>query len=179
MAAQPKPSPAHRRGEMLCQLLDRDGAKLRHQARLHAQRFSDAEDALQDACVQFLRYYDGPPTDALRWMYVVVKRCAWAIARRASRARELGFEIPNADGQGENSEVIPVDERPGIAEAAERRAAASERLALLTELKPDERSALLLLGFGYSYEEIALRQNWTYTKVNRCIAEGRAALRKK
>jgi DNA-directed RNA polymerase specialized sigma24 family protein len=54
MAAQPKANPATQRGQMLSQLLKRDGAKLRSQARLHAQRPSDAEDALQDACVQFL-----------------------------------------------------------------------------------------------------------------------------
>ena len=179
MAAQPKPSPATRRREMLCQLLDRDGPKLRHQARLHAQRPGDAEDALQDACVQFLRYYDGSAEDALRWMYVVVKRCAWAIARRASRTRELGYEVPTADGNGAERGIASIDERPGIAETAERREAASERFGLLAELKPDERMALLLLGFGFSYQEIALRRGWTYTKVNRCIAEGRAAVRKR
>jgi DNA-directed RNA polymerase specialized sigma24 family protein len=34
------------------------------------------------------------------------------------------------------------------------------------------------LALGYSYREIAERQGWTYTKVNRCVAEGRAALRR-
>ncbi len=178
MAAQPKRKPAaDRRGQMLCQLLEQDGAKLRSQARLHAQRPSDAEDALQEACVQFLRYYDGPPEEALCWMYVVVKRCAWAIARRAGRIRETGYELPSAAGEGEEREVVAVDEGPGPAEAAERREVASKRLALLEELKPDERRALLLLAFGHSYKEIATGCGWTHTKVNRCIAEGRAALR--
>jgi len=30
---------------------------------------------------------------------------------------------------------------------------------------------------GYSYREIGQGLDWTQTKVNRCIAEGRAALR--
>jgi DNA-directed RNA polymerase specialized sigma24 family protein len=180
MAAQPQPKPAaHRRGEMLERLLDRDGPKLRHQARLHSQRPAAAEDALQDACAQFLRYYDGPPEEALRWMYVVVKRCAWAIGRRASTARETSFELPGADGDGEQHEVVPVDDRPGPAEAAERREAAARRLVLLTELKPDERTPLLLLGLGYSYREIGRSRSWSYTKVNRCVAEGRADLRRR
>jgi DNA-directed RNA polymerase specialized sigma24 family protein len=45
-------------------------------------------------------------------------------------------------------------------------------------LKPDERTALGLLAAGFSYKEIGRRRGWTYTKVNRCIAEGRAALRR-
>ncbi len=178
MATQPQRKPtAQRRGEMLCGLLDRDGAKLRSQARLHAQRPTDAEDALQDACVQFLRYYDGPREEAICWMQVVVKRCAWAIARRASRARETGYELSSGGGEGEEGEIVAVDDRPDPAETAERRDAVSERARLLAELKPDERRALLLLALGYSYKEIAAGCGWTHTKVNRCIAEGRAALR--
>jgi RNA polymerase sigma factor (sigma-70 family) len=178
MAAQPKPKPAdERRAQMLCQLLDRDGAKLRSQARLHAQRPADAEDALQDACVQFLRYYDGPAEEAILWMQVVVKRCAWAIGRRASRVRETGYELSPADGDSETHERDPADDALGPAETAERDEAISERFALLDRLKPDERRALLLLGMGYSYREIGQGLGWTHTKVNRCIAEGRAALR--
>jgi len=51
-----------------------------------------------------------------------------------------------------------------------------ERAALLGLLKRDERIALVLLAAGYSYREIGERQGWTYTKVNRCIAEGRRRL---
>jgi hypothetical protein len=38
-------------------------------------------------------------------------------------------------------------------------------------------TALLLLGFGYSYAEIMDRQNWSCRKVARCVVEGRGALR--
>lgn len=48
---------------------------------------------------------------------------------------------------------------------------------LINQLKPNERRALTLLALGYSYREICNITGWTYTKVNRCIAEGRASLR--
>jgi DNA-directed RNA polymerase specialized sigma24 family protein len=47
----------------------------------------------------------------------------------------------------------------------------------IRQLKPDERTALGLLGLGYSYEEISALRGWSYTKVNRCVSEGRARLR--
>jgi RNA polymerase sigma factor (sigma-70 family) len=180
MAAQPQPKPAaKRRGQMLGELLEREGAVLRRQARAHAQRPADAEDALQDACVQFLRYYDGPVEEAILWMQVVVKRCAWAIARRASRVRETGFRLPGINGEAGDPEIRVADEGPDPAEEMERAAVVAERFEMLAELKPDERTALLLFASGHSYKEIAARQGWTHTKVNRCIAEGRAALRRR
>ncbi len=48
----------------------------------------------------------------------------------------------------------------------------------LAALKRDERRALSLLALGYSYSEICELTEWSYTKVNRCLAEGRAALRR-
>jgi len=53
-------------------------------------------------------------------------------------------------------------------------------LAPSAALKPDQRSALILilLGLGCPSREIGARREWTYTKVNRCVAEGRSALRK-
>jgi DNA-directed RNA polymerase specialized sigma24 family protein len=32
---------------------------------------------------------------------------------------------------------------------------------------------------GYSYREIGQGLGWSYTKVNRCVAEGRADLRRR
>ena len=47
----------------------------------------------------------------------------------------------------------------------------------LADLKRDECRALWLLGLGLSYAEICEVTGWTYTKVNRCLSEGRVALR--
>jgi hypothetical protein len=46
----------------------------------------------------------------------------------------------------------------------------------LAQLKPQEIRALQLRAEGYSYREICQLTGWTYTKVNRCLTEGRRAL---
>jgi hypothetical protein len=54
---------------------------------------------------------------------------------------------------------------------------ASDRVARSAEalhgLKPQEVRALWLKALGHSYEQICEVTGWTYTKVNRCLAEGR------
>jgi hypothetical protein len=45
-------------------------------------------------------------------------------------------------------------------------------------LKPQELRALTLFGEGYSYAEIGEITNWSHTKINRCLAEGRERFRK-
>ena len=45
----------------------------------------------------------------------------------------------------------------------------------LGRLKPQEVRCLLLRAEGYSYREICAETGWTYTKVNRCLTEGRRA----
>ena len=69
-------------------------------------------------------------------------------------------------------------DRPDPHERLERRERVAAAVRLLLELKPEERRALALQAQGYSYAEICQLCGWTYTKVNRCLAEGRAKLRK-
>ena len=147
-----------------------------HQARSHSRRPEDADDALSDACVQFLRFYNGQAgEEALRWMLLVVKRCAWAI-RRKGVARESRHLIVLREG--ERSETIVPDERSGPAELAERAEETAKVLALVEQLKPDERTALILLGLGCTYAEICELRGWSRTKLHRCLNEGRARVRK-
>lgn len=169
-----------RRSHILTALLTHHRPALQRQAAKHSIRPADAEDALQDACVQFLAHYRGEPgVQALRWMMLVTKRCAWAIGQR-HRDRESLCEISPTDAPGEPDRAVLIPEAdPDLDPAlltlrAEHRA---DRRAALGRLKPDERTALLLFGLGLSYREIAEQKHWTRTKVNRCIAEGRAALR--
>jgi DNA-directed RNA polymerase specialized sigma24 family protein len=105
-------------------------------------------------------------------MQVAVKHRAWEQGRnrRARLARTAGEW---ADGPGRQLMARGAD--PG--ERVERAEAVEQFFAALAKLKPDERTALLLFGLGCSYREICERQGWTYAKVNRCIAGGRAALR--
>jgi RNA polymerase sigma factor (sigma-70 family) len=170
---------AERRARILAEVFASDRAALRRQAARSAGRREDAEDALQDACAEFLRYYEGPPGDAaLRYLMVSVRRRARALCARAAAGAKAEVELASTEflKRGE-PQVAVLCERPGPAERAERRAEVAVLAAGLAALKPDERAALLLLGLGFSYAEIAAHRSWTRTKVNRCLAEGRAALR--
>jgi len=174
MASQPESEQAGRRAAILEQALTEARAALRRQARRHAPGDAEAEDALQDASVDFLRAYDGPAgVDAVRWLNSAIKHRAWEQGhkQRRSRARTV---IESEDGP----EIqIPA----GTVDPAERVARDDEVerfIAAMMQLKPDERTALIMFGLGFSYRDICERRGWTYTKVNRCIAEGRAALRK-
>jgi DNA-directed RNA polymerase specialized sigma24 family protein len=64
------------------------------------------------------------------------------------------------------------------AERAETLALGGEVRAAMKGLKPQERRVVGLLALGYSYREMMELTGWTFTKVNRCSAEGRARLRR-
>jgi RNA polymerase sigma factor (sigma-70 family) len=147
------------------------------QARFHSRRHEDADDALNDACVQFLRFYDGPNGhDALRWMLLVIKRCAWAIRRKAV-ARESRYRMSVRGREGEELEAIIPEDRIGPAELAERAEETAKVLSLIEQLKPDERTALILFGLGCTYAEIRELRGWSKAKLHRCLTEGRARVR--
>ena len=104
------------------------------------------------------------PASEGAWMRVVVKHEAMAIrkARAASvDVTDTDFDASEADGLREVSDTVAGGERVGRSVEA------------LRALKPDEARALLLKAEGLSYDEIGRRFGWSYTKVNRSIAEGR------
>ena len=180
MDAQPKSRGSvnrERNAELLCDLLTDSEHLLRRQARQHAQLPEDAEDALQYAYVRFIERYRGD-CEPLAWLYTTVKREAWAMRRKTSRRRELSLNLPreSADSDQATADLVPSDV-PAPDELAIRTEELRERELLIAELKPDQRRALVLLGMGFSYAEICELTGWTYTKVNRSIAEGRAELR--
>lgn len=182
MATQPTgstPRNANEQAQLLARLLECHAALLLSDARRHSRSSQDAEDATQDAHIQFLRKYHGPSdlTDALRWMRVVTKRCAWAIGKKARReAGRRAVSTARPDGTEPEEPVAPC-ERRGPAEEVELRVELGHRTAQFATLKRDERIALALVALGYSYVEIRVRFGWSHAKVNRCVAEGRAALR--
>jgi hypothetical protein len=63
----------------------------------------------------------------------------------------------------------------GAEERAADRQDAEQAAEALGRLKPQEIRALVLKARGYSYREICEITGWTYTKVNRCLTEGRRA----
>jgi RNA polymerase sigma factor (sigma-70 family) len=140
-----------------------------------ARRFSicadDADDALQRAVEILLRRYaEVDPERVLPWMLTVVGREALAVRRVRLRALE------GATAYDDLVERTP-SEVPGPHEHLLQRERVARAARLIRLLKPQERRALALRAHGYSYAEIQEITGWTHTKVNRCLAEGRARLR--
>jgi RNA polymerase sigma factor (sigma-70 family) len=144
-------------------------------ARRNAHTETDAAEAVQEALVSFIAKFDpesgAPP---LAWLTLTLKRQCWRQRRETHLDRHVGQE---ADSGGE--ELGSFLERltalePGPADRVIDRDDGRRRLA---GLKPDERTALGMFAAGCSYAEIGELRGWTNTKVNRCLSEGRAALR--
>ncbi len=178
MATRPTPtrSLTESRSAALERLLAAEGGHLLAHARRHAQRAADAEEALQSAYILFLERYQGG-CDPLAWLYTTVKREAWAIRRRGSRRRECGFAGLKESGESYDLAETLAADTSDPEQRALWRELHRERRGALAALKPAERTALLLGALGYTYHEIMALQDWSYTKVNRSLAEGRAALR--
>lgn len=177
MATQPdsRSSACERNAELLTEILRRSEHLLRRQARRHAELAEDADDALQSACLLFIERYNGLG-EPLAWLYTTVKREAWAMRRRTWRQRECSLVMDTAGGPVDPDEALP-SELPGPAERTERDELVAEKLQAISRRKPDERRAPTLLAMGLSYVEICENTGWTHTKVNRCVSEGRSALR--
>lgn len=163
--ARPRPTRAEMETAAL-DLIRRHGAAILATARRYSATPEDADDAYQRGLEILLTK---APTveedDLLPWLKTVVKHEAFAMRR----SRERGG-LPADDGVEEPGAASSV---PTPAEQAER----YERLRLGAEairrLKPQETRCLLLRAEGYSYRQICEATGWTYTKVNRCLTEGR------
>ncbi len=152
-------------------LLEAEEAAIRRTARRGSLCADDAEDAFQRAVeILLTRAPEAEAGSLVAWMHVVTRREASAVRRQ--RSRLLGAFDPAVPG-----EELP-SERPGPAEQLEGRERIAAAAGRLRRLKPQERRALALQAAGCSYAEIQAITGWTYTKVNRCLAEGRADLRR-
>jgi RNA polymerase sigma factor (sigma-70 family) len=146
-------------------LLSRHGPALIRVAKQASLCHDDAMDALQRALEIFVRRMEtvDRATEAA-WLKVVVRHEAYAIRK----ARGDCVADPDLDLET----VIAAPER-----SVEEQVLSGDRVSRSAEalraLKPDEARALMLKAHGLSYEEIGRHCGWTYTKVNRCITEGR------
>lgn len=152
-------------------LIARYGAQILATARRYSLNADDAEDAYQRGLEILLTKAPTTSEEALvPWLKTVVKHEAFAIRRQRERA------APTAD------EGV-LERSGGHAESLDEQAERLERLRLgaeaLGRLKPQEVRCLLLRAEGYSYKQICELTGWTYTKVNRCLTEGRAAFLKR
>jgi RNA polymerase sigma factor (sigma-70 family) len=162
-----------RRVRLLHEVAARHQRHLRAVARRHSASVDDADDALQSAYAIFLAGFDDEEQYAVPWLTTTLKREAWAVHRRRQRESVVGDEesAEHFFGQIASPELEPA-ERALVSERCR------ETAELLGRLKPNEHKALGLLAAGYRYQEIMEMTGWTYTKVNRLVAEGRDRLRR-
>jgi RNA polymerase sigma factor (sigma-70 family) len=154
--------------EAALELLSRHGAQILATARRYAATPEDAEDAYQRGLEILLT--KAPTTseeDLVPWLKTVVKHEAFALRRH--RERHAPVTDDGELGERGTSAAATHDQ-------AERYEDLRQGAEALGQLKPQEIRALLLRAEGYSYAEICEITGWTYTKVNRCLTEGRQAL---
>jgi RNA polymerase sigma factor (sigma-70 family) len=147
------------------ELLSRHSAGLLATARRYSATPEDAEDAYQRGVEILLT--KAPTTteqELLPWLKTVVKHEAFAVRKSGGRAM-----LAEAPGLDERDESAWTEER---AERYERLRVGAEAMA---GLKPQEIRCLLLKAEGLSYREICEATGFSYTKVNRCLTEGRRA----
>jgi RNA polymerase sigma factor (sigma-70 family) len=144
-------------------------------ARRNAATAADAEEALQDAFVFFISDYDpslgAPP---LAWLTLVLKRRCWRLRDAAHLDRRVAA-LPESEHEEPTGLIAkrPADSRTLSDRVADR----DEARRRLRRLKPDERTAIGMVAAGCTYGEVAGIRGWTHSKVNRCVYEGRRALR--
>jgi RNA polymerase sigma factor (sigma-70 family) len=184
MHAQPSPSPARRddllarRSNILDELLRSHIRELKGIARYHSPP-AEVDDALQDACMSFLRKFD-PDVGLtehypLAWMITTVKRAGWA--RRRALTGRWQHLLTEVDEDAEPA----VDRIPDPGPDPDRIVAGDEEAwavgEMMAQLKPQERQTISLKALGFSYTEIEEITGFSQTKINRCMVEGRARLR--
>ena len=148
-------------------LLRRRGAEILATARRYSSSDEDAEDAYQRGLEILITKAPTTAEDELvPWLKTVVKHEAFSIRRQRERA------APVTDDGELRDPAAPSGTPHERSERYERLRQGAEALG---RLKPQEVRALLLKAEGYSYEEICSITGWTYTKVNRCLTEGRRA----
>jgi RNA polymerase sigma factor (sigma-70 family) len=166
LAARRRPTRAEIEPAALA-LLQRHGAAIMATARRFAATPEDAEDAYQRGVEILLT--KAPTTaeeELVPWLRTVVKHEAWALRRQRQRAAPVADDgrLPEP-----SSEVALTHDQ---AERIDRLRVGAEALK---GLKPQEIRALVLRAEGHSYKQIQEVTGWTYTKVNRCLTEGRKA----
>jgi RNA polymerase sigma factor (sigma-70 family) len=143
-------------------LVERHSGQLIATARRYSLSAEDAEDAYQRGLeIMLTRAPSLQENELVPWLKTVVKHEAFTIRKQRQRA-ELAGDPELVSGFG-----------PPTHEQAERLERLRVGVEAMSRLKPQEVRCLLLRAEGYSYKQICDETGWTYTKVNRCISEGR------
>ena len=142
----------------------------------NAANRDDAEEAVSEAFASFIRAFDpGGEAPPLAWLMLTIKRGCWDRYRRQHFDRSAGQQTGRARGEP-GTDIDSVPSRAIVAEQLVGEV--DEARSKLASLKPAERRTLGLLAVGYSYAEVGQITGFSHAKVNRCAAEGRAALRR-
>jgi RNA polymerase sigma factor (sigma-70 family) len=150
--------------ERIAAIVGRHGDLLLRVARGYSLCADDAHDAVQRALEIYMRRVESlDAATELAWLKVVVKHEALAVRR--SRAGVAGEEV--------DLDAVPAVAQRTVEERLESNERVERSAEVMRRLKRDEARALMLKAEGLSYNEIGERLGWTYTKVNRCITEGR------
>ncbi|HEY0633473.1 MAG TPA: sigma-70 family RNA polymerase sigma factor [Thermoleophilaceae bacterium] len=161
--AVPRPRPSRTDIEPAAlELVRRHGAQIMSTARRYAASPEDAEDAYQRGLEILLT--KAPTTsadDLVPWLKTVVKHEAFALRKQRERQGVPTGDEPSGAGAVDTHEQVERLER------LQRGAEAMQRL------KPQEIRCMLLLAEGHSYRQIQEITGFSYTKVNRCLTEGR------
>jgi RNA polymerase sigma factor (sigma-70 family) len=143
-------------------LVERHSLQLIATARRYSLSAEDAEDAFQRGLeILLTRAPSLAENELVPWMKTVVKHEAFSI-RKARQRAELAGDPELAGGHV-----------PGTHEQAERLERLRVGVEALGRLKPQEVRCLVLRAEGYSYKQICDETGFSYTKVNRCLTEGR------
>ena len=145
-------------------IVARHGDLLLRVARHYALCADDAHDAVQRALEIYMRRVDSlDPATELAWLKVVVKHESLAVRRGRAAVASEDVDL----------DAVPAESQRSVEERFESNERVERSAEVMRRLKRDEARALMLKAEGLSYNEIGERLGWTYTKVNRCITEGR------
>lgn len=171
---RPKPGDDATRKRAAVEIYAQNETTLRRTARRYSLCADDVEEALQRSLeILLTKAPSADPRELIKWTQTVVKHEALGVRRE--RERILSGPAAAPDGEDWVASVPAVADGP--AEQTERREEIARSREALQALKPQELRALTLFGEGYSYAEIGEITNWSHTKINRCLAEGRERFR--
>ena len=154
--------------EVAVALVATHGAQVLATARRYAATPEDAEDAYQRGLeILLTKALSTSEADLVPWLKTVVKHEAFALRRH----RERHAPVTDDGELGERGSPAAATH-----DQAERYEDLRQGAEALAQLKRQEIRALVLRAEGYSYAEICEITGWSYTKVNRCLTEGRQAL---
>ena len=155
--------------QLITETIRRHADSLLRVARRYTGCAADAEDAYQRTLEIFVRSAARlDAQSAHKWLHTVCKNEALAV--RKARAQLVGVPDEGVLEALDDGRCVPT-----VEERSERFDELTRAAEALGRLKPQEVTALWLKAEGLSYAEIAERQGWTYTKVNRSLTEGRRA----